>query len=531
MSAVFAAALGKSVVWSSVLFVVCCATVTLSVPSDYDKVRKALINAELSMQIGGNGSTLSLREQALDRFMLQEKRKIMEAARVNGSYFPAGYNFLTSRAAMEATASFQIIRNMPKGGVLHIHDESLTTIDWLIQNVTYRDHCYMCVDKKYNVKFHFYSSAPASANCEWKLVQTFRAQSGDPEAFDRLLKSNLSLVTPDPVKAYPDIDTVWNKFISYFGQTQGLMLHAPVFEDYLYEGLRQFREDNVQYLEIRALLPPVYELDGSTHDKEWVLNLYQRVITQFVNDYPDFSGGKIIFSGHRSDSGALVLKDVQEAMTLHQKYPDFMVGYDLVGQEDTGHSLIYYIDDLLYPSRQNPPVNLPYFFHAGETDWQETATDYNLMDALLLNASRIGHGYALYKHPLLLKMLKERRIAIEVNPISNQVLKLVDDLRNHPAAALIADNFPLVISSDDPAAWEATPLTDDFYVTFMALTGENAGLATLKQLAINSLMYSAMTDEEKTAAMALWEKKWGYFVYDTVTTYGLEDAWSVFVEY
>ena len=68
-----------------------------------------------------------------------------------------------------------------------------------------------------------------------------------------------------------------------------------------------------------------------------------------------------------------------------------------------------------------------------------------------------------------------------------QILKLVDDPRNHPAAPLIAENFPLVISSDDPGSWEATPLTHDFYVTFMALSGEEAGLATLKQLALNSL--------------------------------------------
>lgn len=68
-----------------------------------------------------------------------------------------------------------------------------------------------------------------------------------------------------------------------------------------------------------------------------------------------------------------------------------------------------------------------------------------------------------------------------------KVLKLVSDPRNHPAATLIAEGFSLVISSDDPAAWEAAPLSHDFYVTFMALTGENTGLGTLKQLAQNSL--------------------------------------------
>jgi adenosine deaminase CECR1 len=53
--------------------------------------------------------------------------------------------------------------------------------------------------------------------------------------------------------------------------------------------------------------------------------------------------------------------------------------------------------------------------------WQRTATDLNLLDALLLNATRIGHGYALHKHPVLSKLVKQFDIAVEVNPISNQV--------------------------------------------------------------------------------------------------------------
>jgi adenosine deaminase CECR1 len=54
------------------------------------------------------------------------------------------------------------------------------------------------------------------------------------------------------------------------------------------------------------------------------------------------------------------------------------------------------------------------------TDWQGL-TDINIIDALLLNTSRIGHGFALSKHPLAKRLAKERGVAIEVNPISNQV--------------------------------------------------------------------------------------------------------------
>ena len=48
------------------------------------------------------------------------------------------------------------------GGVLHVHDEAMTSIDWLVRNVTYRDNCYMCVTSVFSVKFHFFKTPPSN---------------------------------------------------------------------------------------------------------------------------------------------------------------------------------------------------------------------------------------------------------------------------------------------------------------------------------------------------------------------------------
>lgn len=115
-----------------------------------------------------------------------------------------------------------------------------------------------------------------------------------------------------------------------------------------------------------------------------------------------------------------------------------MVGYDLVAHEDAGFTLLHFINELLYPSQIGQ--NLPFFFHAGETglygyfyarphsyvfifvDWYGQSTDINILDAILLNTSRIGHGYAITKHPWAMQEAKKRDIPLEVNPISNQVI-------------------------------------------------------------------------------------------------------------
>jgi len=39
----------------------------------------------------------------------------------------------------------------------------------------------------------------------------------------------------------------------------------------------------------------VYELDGTLHDSQWVMETYINITRQFVHDHPDFTGAKFIY--------------------------------------------------------------------------------------------------------------------------------------------------------------------------------------------------------------------------------------------
>eukprot|EP00013_Stygamoeba_regulata_P028465 CAMPEP_0177661594 /NCGR_PEP_ID=MMETSP0447-20121125/18786_1 /TAXON_ID=0 /ORGANISM="Stygamoeba regulata, Strain BSH-02190019" /LENGTH=510 /DNA_ID=CAMNT_0019166995 /DNA_START=35 /DNA_END=1564 /DNA_ORIENTATION=+ len=415
---------------------------------------------------------------------------------------PPSHNFFHARSLIDRTRIFSLIRQMPKGAILHAHNTALGNFSYLIEKVTYMPNCYMNTNqssREYQ-HFYFYPSPPTS---DWKLVSELRAAADDVTLFDESL---YQMITINQGNDLGNAETVWSVFSGRFGRIHGLVSYLPVFSEWLKDAFRFLIRDGVSHIELRTSPHGVYALNGTVYDSVFTTQLLQQAAADIRREYPFFTL-RMIYATSRTSPETRVLDSLNEALSLRERWPDFVLGFDLVGNEYTGHSLLYYLDDFI--AFQNvsdqSAVGLPYYFHAGESMY---SSNTNLYDAILLQTRRIGHGFALSKfEPVLSKLVRERQICLEVCPISNQVLKLVEDLRNHPAVNFLHLDIPMVISTDDAGLMTYNLLSYDFYEAYMAFGLDIAGL---KKLIFNSIHYSGLFSFEKEilrqTVQAQWEK-------------------------
>lgn len=458
-------------------------------------------------------------------------------------------NFIQSKSKL-----YKLLRKFPKGGNLHLHEyqelDRSKLIDLLIDSVDFADlyicdqvdsinNNSSCENSKYSL--NYFKNAPPSG---WTRLNETKLKKDEIIQKTTLIGLlNGSNLTLQPI----DSELRWNltEGSGIFFTYQNVSEYKNNRYRYLKATLDAALDENVQLLEFRRFLFGTVWYYSSNGTRLYVspedeLDELIKFKNQYKTDNPELIDFSFIIIGMRSLSKNEIAKQVESTIELNKKYSNLVRGFDLVQEEDKGHTLLYHSESLIKAHNygkyySNDTFKL--YLHNAETSWAEdeplkqlsddVSTLENIYDALTLESFRVGHGLGYLKHPTLYKHLRDNQIAIELCLSSNQILGknkvflvlrrkitifeiffcyyqgYTPDLRNHPGINFYRSGIPVVLSGDDPGTFGYNELTVEFYLAFLSW---DLNLYDLKQLALNSIKYSSLTSDEKIKA----EIKWSY---------------------
>jgi adenosine deaminase CECR1 len=476
--------------------------------SEYEILRNTLVHKDQKLNFSSH-IVLNDEEQKLDEQLHNLRSGRIDHYKKN-HFFPPARNFYLSKSHIESDEIFHFISKMPKGGALHVHTVAMGDVDWVIERAmtTPEMHIYWKEDKGGVIKGQMQAYTPGQAPDGFSPVsQIFQ---DNPNAKQELR----SMLTFDQSMDKDSID-IWGKFESIFQKIIGFVRYKPIFVDYIAHGFDLMIADHVQHVELRmGFAPSTYSLNPNGSDnggiKEFVQQMEEAVSRAKIKD-PEFTV-KIIHANLRFRTNESIWQDMQLALQHRIQYPQWLAGYDLVAEEDAGHPTRFHVESFLKLDSLATVKNItfPLYLHDGESNWVHTD---NLYDAICLGTKRIGHGFNLFRFPSLLEKVIENDICIEINPLSNQLLGYIRDLRMHPASNYLKRGVNCTISSDDPLIFDYQGLSYDYWNIFMAW---ELNLADLKKLSRNGIEYSALTDSEKRQALLIWESRWNQFIKSTL---------------
>ena len=432
-----------------------------------------------------------------------------------------GMMFSLAKERMESSKLWKIVKKMPKGALLHCHLSAMSDYDLLIEQVLETEG--LCIsanaslsdqdalEKTSFVFRHMSQSASAdvsiwsstyNANDYIPVVKAAEAfPDGGRAGFKKWLKSRMTVTSEHSVKHHLGPNEVWRKMLSCFPIVDSIIRYEPLFRKFIRKLLQQLNEDGVRWVDIRSDFVMPFFRNGSDEPDDGFEGLFTALREEIESfkaseEGQGFWGARVIWTAIRIFDTRTIVNDMKEAIRIKQLFPDLICGFDFVGQEELGRPLTDLLPEIFWFKKKcmEEGVDLPFFFHAGETLGSGDEVDENVFDAVLLGTRRIGHGFTLYKHPLLIDMIKEKKILIESCPVSNEVLRLTSSIMSHPLPALLARGVSCSLCNDDPAILGQghSGMTHDFW---QALQGwESLGLEGLASLAENSVRYSSFDD-------------------------------------
>lgn len=431
---------------------------------------------------------------------------------------------------------------MPKGGDLHHHYAGAIYVETFLDWIKQKAYCIYRVDNselnamKFRVETKPGGLSPAARTV---CLDVDRVRDPSDETFYRELLSRWS--DKDYKNHFHQQVAPDEHFFDTFGY------FGSFSDDDYNQGLRQLKvraiAENVQYIETMlrsapapdnpALSKAVNDLrpDASPARIEAALApLYEflardEATAKGVADYLD----RVDAAALGIDDGefrmrfqAYVVRSEPPAKVFAGLYSSFaavnarrrVVAVNIVGPEDGIVSMRdYSLHMRMFGFLKQKYPNVRLALHAGELSLGMVPPEglqSHIREAVeIAGADRIGHGVDIvYERDALdlLRIMRERRVAVEINLTSNAFILGVKN-EAHPVQVYRQQGVPFVISTDDPGVSRNNLSAEYVLYTSRYKPSYDA----LKETVFNSIRYSFLSEAEKAAELKILTQRFAVF--------------------
>ncbi|KAL4913789.1 hypothetical protein BDW62DRAFT_191893 [Aspergillus aurantiobrunneus] len=451
-----------------------------------------------------------------------------------------------AKVRLECSDLWKIVRHLPKGSLLHGYLPAMIDTDFLIDQafatpgihvsapnplITQRDYqeapfvlqyCSRSTGGLPNKPTLWADSYEPST-----LIGLQSAAASFPDGgeagFRKWLKSRC---TPAPQHSHSTLGgsrAISDLFNLRFPIINSILQYEPILRTCLRRIFSQLAADRIRYVEFRIAFTFQYVLEGSDEPERdytgW-FRIFQEEVERFRGSEKgkEFHGARVIWATMRGLSNRDIGLSMKQCLLAKEQFPDLICGFDLLGPE--GHERP--LNDLLpilfwFRGRcAEEGVDIPFIFHAGHCLGGGDQADDNLFDAILLGTRRISQALSLYKHPLLIDIIKSKNILVECSPSSNACLGLTASFQSHPFPALLSRGVSVTFSNDSPGIFRlgTNGLSSEFYQALVAF--HNMGLTGLIMMVENSIRWSCYEDQSA--------KEWATDIEEAILGEGIKAA-------
>ncbi|MBO4605171.1 MAG: hypothetical protein J5667_01350 [Bacteroidales bacterium] len=388
-------------------------------------------------------------------------------------------------SAVYSSPLYMFLRALPKGADLHAHADAILPMSEQVAFL--KDHPELVITPEWQIHYTGVGAPYGSrtmSECldEGLTVEDFRKQWTVLGAGS---------------------ERTWDWFEGIFTKCGSICTTPSLVLDYYTRVLRYYHSIGVEHLELRC---PFF---GTRDDALARAQAFLRALETVRSETDPALTLRIVACAGKNDVWDPQFDTLMDnAMYVREQVKDgdepLVVAIDIVNDEDRSYSLARYEERVRRILAEHPGLHLT--LHAGES---LSGENNEIAIALRCGIERLGHGFNLYRYPLLEEEIRSKGICMEICPVSNAALGYCSDFAKHPAAAYRASGIPLVICSDDPAYQADEPLVGDLLAVAV---GWDLSLEDVGELCRNSIKYSFLDPASQARLLSKWEKDWAKYV-------------------